>query len=81
VPVSAILRQDSLFKVAAVASRWQRAEDFIGSGFELQISRPSLVDILPFVYLVDRSFIIARHKQIHRNYIKIFCKYLYHHSA
>jgi len=30
----ATLRQSPHFKVAAAASRWQRVEDLIGSGFE-----------------------------------------------
>jgi len=37
--VSAALRQGPHIKVAAVASRWQRMGDLIGSGFELYTSR------------------------------------------
>jgi len=33
------LRQGPHFKVAAVASRWQRAADLIGSGYEPHTSR------------------------------------------
>jgi len=35
---SATLRQASHIKVAAVASRWQRVGDLIGSGFEPRTS-------------------------------------------
>jgi len=38
-PISASLRQGSHIKVAAVASRWQRVGDLIGSGYELHTSR------------------------------------------
>jgi len=34
VPISAALRQGPQFKAAAVASRWQRVGDLIGSEFE-----------------------------------------------
>jgi len=39
VPISAALRQGPHIKVAAVASRWKRVEDLIGSGFEPYILR------------------------------------------
>jgi len=39
VPISAALRQGPHIKVAAVASRWQRVGDLIGSGFEPHTSR------------------------------------------
>jgi len=38
-PNSAALRQGPHFKVTAVASRWQRVGDLIGSGFELHTCR------------------------------------------
>jgi len=45
VPISATLRQNPDFKVAAVASRWQRV-DLIGSGFEPHTSVLE-ADVLP----------------------------------
>jgi len=48
-PNSAALRQGSHFKIAKVASCWQRVEDLIGSGFEPHTSRAPEADGLPFV--------------------------------
>jgi len=36
--ISAALRQDTHINVAAVAGRWQRVGDLIGSGFKLRTS-------------------------------------------